>query len=303
MAIEELRRLIERHANRVDLPVAGLTVAAVSEPSPPLSTLAQPVLAVVAQGTKRLVFGDRVYEYGASDYIVVSVDVPVTGQFLGVSPAAPFLGVGLDLRPEVIASLVLETESVAQRAAASLHAPASSLDVDRASDAPVDALVRLLRLLDHPDDARVLAPLIEREIMWRLLTGRLGPIVRQIGTADSNFSAVGRAIRWIREHPAAPFRVEELAAQASMSVSTFHRHFRAMTTMSPVQFQKRVRLQQARLMLMGEGTDVAGAGYSVGYDSPSQFSREYRREFGTPPGQDAARLRAQRPLEVLSGVP
>jgi AraC-like DNA-binding protein len=121
--------------------------------------------------------------------------------------------------------------------------------------------------------------------------------------ADSSFSQVGRAIRWIREHPSAPFRVEELAEQASMSVSTFHRHFRSVTTLSPVQFQKKVRLQQARLLLLGEGIDVAGAGFAVGYDNPSQFSREYRREFGAPPGRDALQLRTQSPPWHMQDIP
>ena len=301
--IEELCRLIAAHAHDDGLPIDGLRVASVDSPTLPLSTLAKPVLAVVAQGSKRLVFDDQVYEYGAGDYIVVSVDLPVTGQFVGASKEEPFLGVGLDLRPEVIASLLLEATPESLHSANRSSMTVRPLDVDRASDALLEALVRLLRLLDRLEDVRVLAPLIEREIVWRLLSGRLGPMIRQIGLADSNFSSIRRAIRWIREHPAEPFRVEDLAERANMSVSTFHRHFRTVTTLSPVQFQKKVRLQQARLMLLGEGLDVAGAGYAVGYDSPSQFSREYRREFGAPPGQDAAQLRTQRSLEGIAGLP
>jgi AraC-like DNA-binding protein len=150
----------------------------------------------------------------------------------------------------------------------------------------------MLRLLDHPADAHVLAPLIEREILWRLLTGPHGGMMRQIGLADSGLSHVIRAIQWIRGNYAEPVRIEDLARLAGMSPSAFRRHIRAVTTMSPLQFQKRIRLQEARSLLVARPNDVASVGHLVGYDSPSQFNREYRRLFGAPPGHDAARLRA-----------
>ena len=263
-----------------------------------MSSIASPIFALVAQGSKRLVFGDHVHDYGAGDYLIVTVDVPVTGQFIEASKEQPALGVGLDLRPALIASLLLNMPSERPLSAASVPPLAVSL----APAELIDALVRLLRLLDHPADLPVLAPLIEREIIWRLLTGSKGEAIRQIGLTDSSLSSVGRAIRWIRDHPADSFRVEELAARANMSLSTFHRHFRAVTTLSPVQFQKKVRLQQARLLLIGGELDVSSAAFDVGYDSPSQFIREYRREFGAPPGRDAARLRANAtpgPIAIL----
>lgn len=288
MAIEELRRLIATHAGRGELPIDGLHLSSVAEATKPMSSIASPIFALVAQGSKRLVFGDRVHDYGAGDYLIVTVDLPVTGQFIEASKERPALGVGLDLRPALIASLILNMPADRPSSAAKLQ----PLAVSRAPAELIDAVVRLLRLLDRPADLPVLAPLIEREIAWRLLTGSRGEVIRQIGLADSRLSQVGRAIRWIRDHPAHPFRVEDLAAQANMSLSTFHRHFRAVTTLSPVQFQKKVRLQQARLLLIGGGLDVSSAAFDVGYDSPSQFIREYRREFGAPPGRDAARLRA-----------
>ena len=150
----------------------------------------------------------------------------------------------------------------------------------------------MLRLLNHPADAHVLAPLIEREILWRLLTGPRGGMIRQIGLADSSLSHVSRAIKWIRDNYAEPMRIEDLARMIGMSIPAFHRHFRAVTTMSPLQFQKRIRLQEARSLLVARPDDVAGVGHLVGDDSPSQFNREYRRLFGAPPGQDATRLRA-----------
>ncbi|MGH8922471.1 MAG: AraC family transcriptional regulator, partial [Actinomycetes bacterium] len=168
----------------------------------------------------------------------------------------------------------------------------SGMAVCDAPDELVDAAVRLLRLLDRPGDITVLAPLIKREILWRLITGEQGALVRQLGLADSSLTYVARAVRWIRDHFAQSFRVEDVAQLAGMSVSAFHRNFHAVTAMSPIQFQKQIRLQEARLLLATNPNDVTGIAYRVGYDSPSQFSREYRRQFGAPPSQDALRLRA-----------
>ena len=156
-------------------------------------------------------------------------------------------------------------------------------------------MVRLLRLLDRPRDIRVLAPLVKREILWRLITGEQGAIIRQLGLADSSLTHIARAVRWIRDHYAQSFRVEDVAQLSGMSVSAFYRNFQAVTAMSPIQFQKQIRLQEARLLLAARPTDVTGVGHLVGYDSPSQFSREYRRQFGAPPSQDAISLRTATP--------
>jgi transcriptional regulator GlxA family with amidase domain len=171
------------------------------------------------------------------------------------------------------------------------------MGVSKAPGELLDAVVRLLRLLDHPTDVPVLAPLIEREILWRLLCGEQGPMLRQIGLADSRLSQLSHAIRWIRANYAKMLRIEELAQMAAMSVSSFHRHFRAVTSMSPIQYQKQIRLQEARARLLAQSKDVAAVGFAVGYDSPSQFSREYSRVYGAPPGRDAARLRSAPTLE------
>ncbi|MGW3958385.1 AraC family transcriptional regulator [Amycolatopsis sp. NPDC005003] len=281
--LDELRDLIARHAH-ADLrtPVPGLLLSRV-ETSEPHHSLAEPLLVVLAQGGKRLLLGEQVHEYRAGQYLLVGTDLPVTGHFLGATPRTPALGLGLALRPAAIAPLLLE--------APPRTPPASPLAVDDAGPELLDAVLRLLRLLDHPADVPVLAPLIEREILWRLLTGPHGGLVRRIGLADSGAAHVGRAIRWIRDNYAEPMRIEELARLSGLSASAFHRHFRAATAMSPLQFQKRIRLQEARSLLLAGVGDVAGAGHLVGYDSPSQFNREYRRLFGAPPGQDAARLR------------
>ena len=151
--------------------------------------------------------------------------------------------------------------------------------------------MRLLRLLNSPRDRKALTPLIKREILWRLMTGEQGDVVRQLGLADSSLNHIARAVQWIRENYTRPFRVEEVARFSGMSVSAFHRNFQGVTGMTPIQFQKQIRLQAARLLLVNRPNDITGVGDRVGYDSPSQFSREYRRQFGAPPSLDAGRLR------------
>jgi AraC-like DNA-binding protein len=256
------------------------------------------VLAVIAQGGKRLALGERLYEYRAGQYLVTSVDLPGTGQV--IDTAQPTLAFGMTLHPADIAALLLEAEPDDLPAAP--RTPQAGVAVTDAPAELLDAIVRLLRLLDRPADRRILAPLIKREILWRLLSGPQGPAIRQLGLADSSLTHITRTVRWIRENYAKPFRVEDLADLAGMSVSAFHRNFQTVTGLSPIRFQKHIRLQEARLLLAGRGTDVTGVGHAVGYDSSSQFSREYRRMFGTPPSQDAVQLRAQ-PAVPASALP
>lgn len=243
-----------------------------------------PVFVLVVQGAKHAVLGERVFTYGAGEFLVASMELPVIAHVSRASAAEPYLVMGLTLRPELIAELVLEAPLPAA------GAPSPGVAVSSADDELLDVVVRLLRLLDRPDDQRVLWAGAERELVWRLLTGPQRGTVRQIGLGDGNVAQVGRAIRWIREHHADLFRVEDVARVAGMSVTSLHRHFRAVTTMTPIQFQKTIRLQVARSRLLAEPGDVAAIGFAVGYESASQFSREYRRLFGLPPGQDAARL-------------
>ena len=286
--LTEMRDLIAAHA-RPDMstPIDGLLLSRVTTgPETPDYSLTEPLLVVMAQGGKRLLLGDDVYEYRSGQYLLVTASLPVTGHFFDASAARPALGMGLVLRPTAVADLVLQDprwpRGVSQTGA---------MTTGDATPELLDAVLRLLRLLEHPDDAPVLAPLIEREILWRVLTGPDGHVLRQIGLADGNLSHVGRAIGWMRTHYAEPMRVEDLARSCGMSASAFHRSFRAVTAMSPLQFQKRIRLQAARSRVVSHPGDVAAVGHLVGYDSPSQFSREYRRMFGAPPGEDARRLR------------
>ncbi len=287
--LDEIRASIAAHA-RPDMQtsIAGLLLSKVEQTAPDYS-LTEPLLVVMAQAGKRLLLGDQLLEYRAGDCLVVTSVLPVAGEFIDVGPHNPALAMGMVLRPAAIASLLLEVPP-AQRARATVSQPAMATSA--AGTDLLDAVARMLRLLDNPADMPVLAPLIEKEILWRLLAGPHGAMIRQIGLANSALSHVGRAIRWIRDNYAEPMRIDDLARLAGMSPSAFHRHFRAATALSPLQFQKRIRLQEARSLLLARPDDVAGVGHLVGYDSPSQFNREYRRLFGAPPGHDAERLRA-----------
>ena len=274
--------MIGRHARDG---VEGMLLARVLDPTEPTPSIAEPILAVTVQGAKRIALGDRIFEYGARDYLVVAVDLPITGQYVEASPDEPYLGFGLALRSAPIAALLLEAaEEVVGDTPAGISISPTPPEM-------LDAILRLLRLVDRPKDLAILGPLIERELLWLALTGPQGNAVRQIGLADSSLSAIGRAIHHLRTNASESVQVEELAQLATMSVSSFHRHFRTVTAMSPIQYQKRLRLQEARLMLLSNSSDIAGVGYAVGYGSASQFSREYRREFGVPPSVDAERLR------------
>jgi len=293
-ALAELQSLIARHA-RPGEPAAALTGvrATISlVPTHVVHCINEPRLGLVAQGAKRTVVGDQVFEYGEGDFVITSVDLPIASRIVRASQARPYLACGIALNPTAIASLLLEAPGVDEATSTPC-----GMGVHQASAELVEAMTRLLRLLDSPRDVPVLRPMIEREILWRLLSGPQGARVRQIGLADSRLTQVGHAIRHIRQHYAQALSVEQLAGLAAMSESSFHRHFRAVTAMTPIQFQKQIRLQEARSRLLADAGDVATVGLAVGYDSASQFSREYSRMFGAPPGRDAARLRQVAPLE------
>jgi AraC-like DNA-binding protein len=215
--------------------------------------------------------------------------LPVTGHVMDTGRTT--LAFGMTLHPADIAALLLEADP--QDLPAAPRTPQAGAAVTDAPAELLDAIVRLLRLLNHPGDRKVLAPMIKREILWRLLSGEQGPAIRQLGLADSSLAHITRTVQWIRENFAKSFRVEELAHLAGMSVSAFHRNFQAVTGMSPIRFQKHIRLQEARQLLAGRPSDITGVGHAVGYDSSSQFSREYHRMFGMPPSQDTVHLRPQ----------
>lgn len=287
--LTELQQLITRHSTSDGGRVRALpnvTLMMASAPTTPVADVTEPMLALVAQGAKRVGLGEQILDYGIGQYLIVSVDLPLEAYVEKASADAPYLGLGFALRPEVIAALLLESGT-----AQSAENDPPGIAVSDLTDDLVDPVVRLLRLLDRPGDIPVLGSAIEREILWRLISGQQGTMVRQIGLADSRMAQISRAIRWLRGHYAEAIRIEELAGIAGMSATSFHRHFRRITSMTPIQYQKKLRLQTARSRLMAAASDVAEVAFAVGYDSPSQFSREYRRQFGQPPGKDGKDLR------------
>ncbi|WP_029014043.1 AraC family transcriptional regulator [Niveispirillum irakense] len=289
-----LASLIDRYCegdgvHSTPLPRVGLI--RMSSPTEEIHTLHQPALCIIAQGSKRVMVGDLVLTYDRAKYLVVSVDLPVIGQVLEASADAPYLCFRLDLDPTVLAGLLLEQPAAAVPAAATM-APGPGLSLGVCDPDIMDAVIRLLRLLDQPAHIPVLAPLVEREILYRLLCADGASRLRQIAMGESRLAQVNRAIDWIKRHYDQPFSGDAVADAAGMSVSALHEHFKAVTAMSPLQYQKQLRLQEARRLILAAAMDAATAGFRVGYESPSQFSREYRRLFGAPPLRDVARLRA-----------
>lgn len=288
-----LSELIRRHAGEGLTPTAlpGVSLLRAASTTEPLGEVAEPAVAVIAQGVKETVFGGQVFRHGPGQFAVVPVELPVTGHVTAASPGAPLLACVLLLRQEKIAALLAELAgaSPAPRSRPSGLPPAFA--VSSASPALLDAVTRLVALLDDPAAAAVLADGTEREVLWRLITGPQGAAVREIGLADSHLAHLARAITHIRTHYDQALRVPDLAALAAMSVTSFHRHFRALTSMTPVQFQKQIRMHHARARLLAGPGSIAAAGHAVGYSSPSQFSREYTRTFGLPPSRHAAAIR------------
>lgn len=249
----------------------------------------EPMVCLILDGAKSTSLGSETYPYRAGQYLVVSEELPVSGKVI----EAPYLAVGVPLDPVMIAELLMETEGAVPETT-----PVRGLAVSDMDDDLIDTVIRLVRLMDRPEQAAVLGPMIRRELAWRLLVGERAGMMRQLAASDGRSAQVKRAIRWLRQNYAEPMRIERLAEVAGMSETSLHRHFKAVTAMSPLQYQKQIRLQEARHRLLSEGRDVAGVGFSVGYDSPSQFSREYARLFGRPPGRDLERLRADPALAL-----
>ncbi|MDR6713038.1 AraC-like DNA-binding protein [Pseudomonas hunanensis] len=288
---QELSGLIMRHTPEpggVQSPIEGLFLSRYEENLRGMPALAQPALCILAQGNKTLFLGDEQYTYDPLHYMVVSVTLPITGAMLDASPANPCTGLRLDIDPAEISQLIAESGPM-------LVPPLPSgrgLFVER-SDAPfLDALLRLVRLLDSPRDIAVLAPLVRRELLYRVLRGPQGYRLYELALANSQTHRVCQAIAWLNQHYQLPLRIDDLAREVNLSTSTLHHRFKAVTSMSPLQYQKQLRLQEARRLMLNDGIEAAVAGYRVGYESPSQFSREYSRLYGAPPIRDVARLRA-----------
>lgn len=267
--------------------IAALSVIRASTPSQPLASVYHPSLCVVVQGRKRALLGDEVYVYDPLNYLVVSMSLPVVGQIIEATTIRPYLCLRIDLDPALVSELIAQIGSGAPRRADDGRA----LFLARTSAPLLDAVLRLVRLLAAPEDAAVLAPLALREIHYRVLLGELGWRLRSVCEVDGASQRVARAIEWLKARYAEPLRIEDLAAAAHMSASSLHQRFRAATATTPLQFQKQLRLQEARRLMLIEGIEAAAAGHRVGYESPSQFSREYRRLFGAPPKREVAARR------------
>jgi AraC-like DNA-binding protein len=290
-AARELARLIEQFTGSDGVHATAIPRVVLirsSQPTEEIHAVQEPAVCIVAQGRKRVVAGRSVLEYDPAKYLVASVDVPIVGQIVEATPVAPYLCLRLDLDPAAIGALMLE----AGIGRGDSDQPGPGLSLSEVTPELLDSAVRLVRLLAAPRDIPILAPLAERETLYRLLNGEQGEKLRQIAFAESKLQQVNRAIGWIKRNFREPFSIEAVAAEARMSASTLHEHFRAVTSMSPLQYQKQLRLQEARRLILSQSLDAAVAGHAVGYESPSQFSREYKRTFGAPPARDIARLRA-----------
>ncbi|WP_428970047.1 AraC family transcriptional regulator [Sphingomonas sp. Xoc002] len=287
--IAELAALIGRHV--VGTGICSTVMPHVSliradAPSTPTPAVYEASLCIIAQGSKRVSIGEHSVVYDAAHYLLVSVDLPLVGHVLDASPERPYLCCKIDLDAAMLADLM------ASEGGGVVRTDLPVLGVYPGDPDLIDAACRLVGLLDRPDTIRALAPLIEREILYRLLTGPHGPMLRHVATAGSHLNQVSRAIAAIRRRFDAPIRIDDVAAEAGMSSSSLHAHFKAITRMTPLEYQKQLRLQEARRLMLAEGATASTAGFAVGYESPSQFSREYRRLFGAPPRADIERLHA-----------
>ena len=284
--LDALCAIARRHAREglVDTAIPGVALMRSQQPTQPLMGVYTPRFCLVLQGAKELLIGDQKLRYDPLNYFIASLDLPFAGCVMEATPLKPYLGLSMELNVDVLASLIADMPGIGD-------GDGASFAVSPVSSALLDPWVRMMSLLDAPADIPLLAPMLQREIFYRLLQGPQGGVLRQIAQADTKLGQVRRAIAWIRDHFDQPLRVETLAELAGMSSASFHRHFKAATAMSPLQYQKSIRLQEARRMLVTK-QDAARVGYAVGYESASQFSREYARQFGLPPSRDAARLRS-----------
>ncbi|ACH40973.1 helix-turn-helix transcriptional regulator, AraC family [Citrifermentans bemidjiense Bem] len=289
MAVAALCSRIARYTERGEMhitAVPGLSLFRREEPSGPTSGMYEPSICMAVQGAKRVILGDDSFVYDSHHYLITSVHLPTIVQILEASPEKPYLGLRLKFDLKEISQLMVDSNLPQPRQQSS-----RGMATGEVTQQIVNAFARLIDLLDDEKDIPILAPVIQREIIYRLLVGDQGERLRQIATAGSQSQHIAKAIGWLKSNYSQAISMEELAALTNMSVSTFHHHFRSLTALSPLQFQKQLRLQEARRLMLTERMDAAAAAFQVGYESPSQFSREYNRLFGAPPLRDISKLR------------
>jgi AraC-like DNA-binding protein len=297
-ALEVLGKSIARWTDRGDqlvTAIPGLSLFQRNEPTQPESRMYEPRICLIAQGAKRVLLGDDTYVYGERHFLITSVNLPTVVQITKASREKPCLGLILKLDQREISQLMVDSNLPLSRPQQSSRGMA----VGEVTLPLLTAFQRLVDLLEEPNDIPILAPIIQREIFYRLLVGDQGARLRQIASAGSQSQQIARAIDWLKDNFTRPLRIDDLATQVNMSTSTFHHHFRTLTAMSPLQYQKWLRLNEARRLMLIENQDAATVAFKVGYESPSQFSREYGRLFGAPPLRDIISLRQMTANEMI----
>lgn len=291
-SMQTLAELLERHSRGLgdgvhDSIIPSVDLVRGEARSERLHTIYRPSVCIIAQGAKRVIAGTQVLDYGVGQYLTTSVEMPVLGQVMQASFETPYLCIAVELEPSLLTDVMLESVQPDRHDAE----PDLGMQVSAVSPEIIDAAVRLLGLLDRPHQIAALAPLYERELAYFLLSGPQGARLRQMATRDTQSAQIAKAIRWISQNYREAINIDDAAAQANMSASAFFQHFKSVTALSPLQFQKQLRLQEARRLLVTGEADAASASFAVGYASPQQFSREYSRLFGAPPQRDVSRLR------------
>jgi AraC-like DNA-binding protein len=287
---ETLRESIARWTNtgnQFPSAIPALSLFREDEPTEPMSAVYEPSICMVVQGAKRVLLGNEQYEYNDHQYLITSVDLPTFFQVIEASKERPLLGLKLTFDIQEVSQLLVDSNFPHHRAQQSGHGMATS----EITLPLLTAFQRLIDLLDDEHDIPILAPIIQKEIIYLLLVGEQGARLRQIASAGSQSQHIAGAIEWLKNNFTQQLRIDDLASQASMSTSSFHNHFRSLTALSPLQYQKHLRLHEARRLMLAESMDAANAAFHVGYESPSQFSREYNRQFGAPPLRDITKLR------------
>ncbi len=289
-ATQKLAKLIDRwtgNANQYDTPISGLRFSRWTTPTPPTSYTHNPSICLIAQGRKRVLLGEESFIYDANHFLISSVDLPIIANIIEASEEQPYLGLIMELDLTEISQLIVDSKLAFTQS----KEAQKGIAVGELSESLLDAFVRLAELLDEGQNIKILAPIIKREIFYRLLMSEQGTRLHQIMTAGSHSHQIAKAIDWLKNNFVKPLSVGDLASYTGMSKSSFYTHFRSMTSMTPLQFQKKLRLSEARRLMLTENLDAMAATFKVGYESPSQFSREYSRLFGAPPSKDIKSLR------------
>lgn len=287
----QIAEIVRRHLGgryESGTPISGLTIHGTTEPAGPASYLYEPSFALIAAGAKRVILADETYVYDEAHFLLTAVGLPTIVQVLDASEQTPYYSIKLNIDLDLVAELITELDQRGLRPVST----STGMALGDVTHALAAATLRLVALLDTPEDIPILARSIERELLYRILMGPVGGRLRQAVQLGTQTSRVAGTIRWIREHFAQPIHIRDLAELACMAESTLHQHFRALTAMSPLQYQKQLRLHEARRLLLSEEIDAGTAALRVGYQSITQFNREYRRQFGAPPKRDIKALRA-----------